>query len=70
MPVGRIGSWEGDLDVLVAIIGRHVTSATCLVYGEDPKTAKVEPDQLKKFMEMFRELNNEAPSLSFKKKDP
>ena len=50
-------------------VGRHVTSPTCIVYGEDAKTAKVEPDLIKQHVEMLRELIIESPSLSFKKKD-
>lgn len=66
---GRKGSWHGDPTMLAGIIGRHLSSPSALVYGDNPKTAKVEPERSLKFTVMWRELQKTCPNLSFKKKD-
>ena len=66
---GRKGSWGGDPSVLGSIVGRHLTSPSALVYGDNLKTAKVEPERALKFTAMWRELQQTCPNLSFKKKD-
>ena len=66
---GRKGSWDGDPSLLASITGRHLNSPSSLVYGDNPKTAKVEPERALKFTLMWGELQQTCPNLSFKKKD-
>jgi hypothetical protein len=67
--VGRKGSWDGAPSELASIIGTHLSSPSALVYGDNPQTAKVEPERALKFTLMWRELQQMCPNLSFKKKD-
>ena len=67
---GRRGSWDADPSMLASIIGRHLSSPSALVYGDNNSTAKVEPERtIPRFTPMWEELQRVSPNLSFKKKD-
>eukprot|EP00972_Heterocapsa_arctica_P115026 16445651-Heterocapsa_arctica.AAC.1 len=52
---GRKGSWDGDTQELAGIIGVHVGSPSAIVYGDNPKMAKVEPPRIAKFKTMWKD---------------
>ena len=65
---GRRGSWDGDPSMLASIIGRHLSSPSALVYGDNNSTAKVEPERIiPRFTLMWEELQRVSPNLSLKR---
>ena len=66
---GRREPWDGDPTLLGAIMGRRLSSASALAYGENRNTAKVEPDRALKSTPMWHEIQQMCPNVSFKKKD-
>ena len=55
--------------MLASTIGRHLSSPSALVYGDNNSTAKVEPERITpRFTSMWEELQQLSPNLSFKKK--
>ena len=66
---GRSCSWAGEVEVLVASLSPHIVSPDQVVYGENPSTAKIEPEKILKFSDMWVELQKLSPSMTFKKMD-
>ena len=67
---GRRGSLDGDPSMVAPILGRHLSSPSALVYGDNDSTAKMEPERIiPRFTLTWEELQRVSPNLSFKKKD-